>query len=597
MKKIITCSIFAFLANTLVFGQNTIVKKTYYDGYHTKLKAEWQQTANGYTNGFYKEYYPSGKIYIDRIVKTEDVYPYWSYDIKCKIYDEAGGLLWSTQSTARNVYEGEQQSYSRVGPNLKLNTKAIFKSGKMISYQYFNENGTKTYEIINGKSFKTYTSSGELVNNIDFSNAGLFTGNLYKGENEEIKIELKDGKIQKIYNTDPSGLEDNWSIDRAFGDTIVCSYDKNGFKHKDFYLDTVLVKLSYEPKITTAISDIQNGELGLDFGFRNNYFIVWPNKSYNPNNLIFLKGEKRDSLGQKLISVKYQDRSIELYPSGKTKKISYSDKNWQEFDENGNVINSYEKNKLTCYEYNYNKFHEQKLEHLRNLYGWNKLAIDLNEYRKNKSYFISSTVNSVFYLSDGQISYERPFNVKNSKILLKENEADALKSLLQNRDRFISYISVDGNDHALSLFDEVKQEGNKLYPIIIKVEYKNIYSAYTLCMNHLLDSLTKIIIEKEPENVLSPNWKNPKNIDIIKDLEIIETLSKENFSDKTFNFNYPPNEWINYSSNYLILLKQYNDMVELFNSVVQKNPQKAEKKLKDKTNLNEILTILNLYKY
>lgn len=103
MKKIITCSIFAFLANTLVFGQNTIVKKTYYDGYHTKLKAEWQQTANGYTNGFYKEYYPSGKIYIDRIVKTEDVYPYWSYDIKCKIYDEAGGLLWSTQRDRKSV--------------------------------------------------------------------------------------------------------------------------------------------------------------------------------------------------------------------------------------------------------------------------------------------------------------------------------------------------------------------------------------------------------------------------------------------------------------------------------------------------------------
>jgi hypothetical protein len=38
-------------------------------------------------------------------------------------------------------------------------------------------------------------------------------------------------------------------------------------------------------------------------------------------------------------------------------------------------------------------------------------------------------------------------------------------------------------------------------------------------------------------------------------------------------------------------------MVELFNLVVQKNPQKAEKKLKDKIDLNEILTILESNKY
>ncbi len=608
MKKIITCSIFAFLANTLVFGQNTIVKKTYYDVYHTKLKAEWQQTANGYTNGFHKEYYPSGKIYIDRIVKTEDVYPYWSYDVKCKIYDEAGGLLWSTQRTARNVYEGEQLSYSRVGPNLKLNTKAVFKSGKMISYQYFNENGTKTYEIINGKSFKTFTSSGELVNNIDFSNAGLFTGNLYKGENEEIKIELKDGKIQKIYNKTPSGSIDNWSVDRISGDTIVCAYVENGFNYKKYYLDTVLVKLSYEPKITTEVSDIQNGEIGLDFGFRNNYFIIWTNKefSYNPNNLIFLKEEKRDSLGQNLLSLKYPDRLVELYASGKIKKISFGDfklgrnaviNNWEEYDENGQPKNNLEKNKLAWYEYNYNIANNQKMEFLRNRYGWNKLFVDLIEYRKNKSTFISSDINSVFYYANGEISPEKAYKLRGSKILLKENESDALKSLLENRDRFINYISMDGIDNALSLFDEVKQEGSKLYAINVKNEFKNIYLAYSLCVNHMIDSLTKNIYENEPKTVLSPKWKIPKEIDLKNNSDIIEQLSMENFSDKTFDFKYTPDDWINYNSNYLILLKLYNDMVELFNSVVQKNPQKAEKKLKDKTNLNEILTILNLYKY
>ena len=353
MKKILFCLFYLVLSKISIHGQNIIVKKTYYDIYQTKLKAEWQQTANGYTNGYYKEYYPSGKIYIDRIVKTEDVYPYWSYDVKCKIYDEAGSLLWSTQSIARDVYDGEQLSYSRVGPNIKLNTKALFKSGKMVTFQYFHENGTKIYEIINGKTFKTFTSTGELVNNIDFSNGGLFTGNLYKGAKDEIKIELKDGKIQKIYNKSPSGSLDKWNVNRMSGDTIVCNYDENGFNYKKYYLDTVLVKLSYEPTITTKVSDIQNGELGLDFGFRNNYFVVWPNKefSFNPNNLIFLKEEKRDSLGQNLLSLKFPDKLIDLYPSGKTKKINYGDfklgrdavfNNWEEYDENGNLVNSTE---------------------------------------------------------------------------------------------------------------------------------------------------------------------------------------------------------------------------------------------------------------
>jgi hypothetical protein len=608
MKNILLCFFYLVLSKISIHAQNTIVKKTYYDIYKTKLKAEWQQTANGYTNGYYKEYYPSGKIYIDRIVKTEDVYPYWSYDVKCKIYDEAGGLLWSTQSIARDVYDGEQLSYNRVGPNIKLNTKALFKSGKMISFQYFHENGTKIFEIINGKTFKTFTSTGELVNNIDFSNGGLFTGNLYKGAKDEIKIELKDGKIQKIYNKAPSSSLDKWNVNRISGDTIVCTYDEKGFNYKKYYLDTVLVKLSYEPTITTKVSDIQNGELGLDFGFRNNYFVVWPNKefSFDPKNLIFLKEEKRDSLGQNLLSLKFPDKLVDLYPSGKTKKISYGDfklgsdaviNNWEEYDENGEIKNNLEKNRLTWYEYNYNIVSTQKLEFLRNRYGWNKLVIDLNEYRKNKSYFISSDINSVFYSSNGEISPERPYKLTGSKILLNENEAEALRILLENRARFIYSISADGKDNALSLFDEVKNEGSKLYSINVKDEYKNIYLAYSLCINHMLDSLTKVIYENEPSVVLSPQWKNPKAIDLKNDSEILQKLSKENFSDKTFDFRFTPNEWVNYNSNYLVLLKNYNDMVEIFNMVVEKNPQKAEKKLKDKTNLNEILSILNSNKY
>jgi hypothetical protein len=66
--KITLLSLLALVGiSSLAFSQNVIVKKTYYDIYQTKLKAEWQQTANGYLNGYYKEYYLSGRLYIDRL--------------------------------------------------------------------------------------------------------------------------------------------------------------------------------------------------------------------------------------------------------------------------------------------------------------------------------------------------------------------------------------------------------------------------------------------------------------------------------------------------------------------------------------------------
>jgi hypothetical protein len=573
--KITLLSLLALVGiSSLAFSQNVIVKKTYYDIYQTKLKAEWQQTANGYLNGYYKEYYLSGRLYIDRLVKTEDVYPYWSYDIKCKIYDEAGGLLWSTQSIARDKYDGEQLSYSRVGPNLKLNTKAVFQNGKMISYYYFNQNGTKTFEIINGKTFKTFTSTGELKNTIDFSNGGLFTGNLYKGDNEEIKVELKDGKIQNIFNTNPTNSIDMWTVNRITGDTIVCVYNEKGLNYRKYYLDTVLVKLSYEAKITTKVSDIQNGEIGLDFGFRNNYFMVWPNKkfSFNPNNLIFAKEEKRD----------YGDFKL-----GENAVIT----NWEEFNENGELINSSEKYKKDLYDYNYKLLSSQKNEYLRNAYGWNKYAISLSEYRNNTTSFIYNDYSTYFYNSNGEPFY-KAFKIKNSAVLLTENEADELKNLLNIRANFLSKILFDGKDNALGLLDPVALEEGKLYQVKIKDEFKNIYMAFAFCVNKLNDSLTKETFSVEPNQILSPKWKKVDEIDMNKDSEIFERLSKEKISDKTFDFRYIPSAWIKYNDTYLIWLKAYRSLIEEFDQAFIKNSSKANRKLNGKSNINDILQIL-----
>jgi hypothetical protein len=57
-------------------AQNVVIKKTYFDYKKTKLKSEWQQSGNGYINGYYKEYHTNGKLYIDRFVISDDVYPY-----------------------------------------------------------------------------------------------------------------------------------------------------------------------------------------------------------------------------------------------------------------------------------------------------------------------------------------------------------------------------------------------------------------------------------------------------------------------------------------------------------------------------------------
>ncbi len=600
-------SILLTIASTLLFcfglvAQNLVIKKTYYDIYQTKLKAEWQQTANGYINGYYKEYYPSGKLYIDRIVKTLDVYPYWSIDLKWKVYTEAGDLKWSITQNDKREFQGEQISYMFSGPNLVKRSRAVFESGKLITFELYRKNGTKSLDLNTKSFYKTFDENDVLMDNVKINSKGEFTGKLYQDKSNTI-LEVLDGKIQKVYESNPDPKNGNWNVYRLGNDTLISSAKDGDTYFKRYYLDTVRVGLIEKPNINIELTQYQDNEFGLDFvnpaflccALSHKYY--YDIKFYNRELQTFIKKEIRDIKTDRLISLSIPGKDIYYHENGKIKKVVMGKDNWEEFDENGKLINSYEMSKMAWYEYNFNIAHAQKLEYLRNLYGWNKLLIDLTEYRKSKTSFIASATSGAFYESNGEYSVQRPYKISGSKILIIEEEAIALRSLLENRDRFISYISLDGNDYARGLFDNVAQEGTKSYQVSVKNEYKNIYSAYSLCINHLLDSLTKIIIEKEPGTVLSPEWKTPKNIDIKKDLKVVEELSKENFSDKRFDFNYPPDEWINYNSNYLILINNYNNMVVLFNSVVKNNPQKAEKKLKDKTDLNEILSILNTYEY
>ena len=590
-------SFFAF--STVLYAQNVVVKRKYYDLRQTKLKAEWQQTANGYTNGFYREYFPNGQLYIDRVVKTLDVYPYWGIDLKWKEYTESGDLKWSIAQNEKREFQGEQISYMFSGPKLVKRCRAVFQSGKLNSFELYRKNGTKSLDLNTKSYYKTYDENGNLWDDVKINSKGEFTGRLYQ-DGYEIVVEALDGKIQKVYERTPDPKNGDWHVYRIGNDTLVSTAKNGNTYFKKFYIDTVRVGLIDKPNINIEITQYQNNEFGLDFV--NPAFLCcalsqkysYDIKFYNRSLQTFVREEVRDIVTDRLIAIYLPEKDIYYHENGQIKKILLAKDDWEEFDENGKLINSYEISCLANYEKNYNIVHAQKLKYLRNSYGWNKLVIDLVEYRKNKHNFI--------VYNDGNYSYNPnvPFKIQDKnrgqEIFMNQKEADALKNLLQNREYFISSVSTDGNDYAQGLFDNVKQEGNHIYNVGIKNEYKNIYTAYSICVNHILDSLTNLIIDTEPQIVLSPKWKSPKDIDIKTDLEIVQELSKENFSDKMFDFNYIPSEWVEYNSKYLNLINSYDSIVGLFNSCIQKNPKKANKKLKDKTDLNEILLILKSIK-
>ncbi len=347
MKKIFNILFYVFFVKILIHGQNTVIKKTYYDINHTKLKAEWQQTANGYTNGFYKEYYPSGKIYIDRIVKTENVYPYWGYDVKCKIYDEAGGTLWSTQSIARNVYDGEQLSYHKVGSKLQLRSKAIFNKGKLISFKLFNHNGINTLDLNCASHFKLYNSKGEIVADAKISSNGNFTGVFFQNDNNTV-VEVVDGKINHVYEKVPDPKNGDWQVKRLTNDTLLSSRNLGSTYLKKYYFDTVKVKLINNPTINSDFTQLENLEFGLDFvdskflccmlSQRYNYDLLF----YNRDLQTFIREEIRDVKTDRLISMSTKEKDVFFHENGKVKRIFFSEDNWQDFDEQGGLINSSE---------------------------------------------------------------------------------------------------------------------------------------------------------------------------------------------------------------------------------------------------------------
>ena len=356
------------LINSFVFCQNqkTIIKKTYYDVFNTNLMEEMQVTGNGYINGYYKKYHKNGKLAIDKIIKTEDIDPYLGTSLKWKEYDVAGNLMWSVTRNQNKEYDGEQICYAYAGTSIKPKTKALFKSGKLVSFERYN-NGIKNMELIVGSSFKTFYDTGEIMDNVTISSTGKFSGILYQGDKKELVVEVKEGKIQKVY---PIGkwsvnYKDGWKVYRKDSDTLISTFTEDGVQKDIYYLDDKLIGLNGKPTISTEYSSWERGEFDLDFipleflnpeHFRKlAYYFVF----YNEDLLKFIKTENRSAATGELLSIKTPEKETTYFPNGKIKLIKYSKNQWEEYDENGKIINNYELTLRANYKKSYDIIREE----------------------------------------------------------------------------------------------------------------------------------------------------------------------------------------------------------------------------------------------
>jgi hypothetical protein len=580
----------------LTFSQGSVTKRTYYDYNKTKLRSEWQEAANGYINGFYKEYHANGKIYVDRIVKTDNYYPYWSTDLTFKEYDNSGNLVWSVKRNEKKQFEGEQVSFQFINGVKKIKSKAIFNSGNLQSFELYNSQGGKFIELIVGSSYKRYSNSGEIRDNISISKSGAFSGTLRQGKNDEIQIEVLNGKIQKVFEKNPTDNKKDWIVVRKDNDTLISSFNEEGFRYSKYYLDTTYVGLIKHPTINVDDSQWRENEIGLDF-INQKYLCCMPSQKYfynvtfyNGEYLKYIKMEKREITSEKLISISTPEKEIEYYSNGTLKKVFYSNRNWEEYDENGKVIDNYEISLLREYKNNYNRVYNNKLEMLRGSLGLSKYFFDLNTYRKNKNGFIFT--NHSFYHPSSM--YKPAYKVQGSNNLLLEEEAIALKGLLDIRSKILDLILVNSIDNAENLLI-ISSEKNEFYQVEVKPMYKNIYNAYLICTNHLSQNYYFKKFDFEPKKVLSEEYIVPEKINHEKDKEIINLLTDKWLRIESFDFDYIPSEWIEFNKSFTIWANEYTAILGKLYSGMSQNSSKLEKRLQNIDSFEQINKVLKKY--
>ncbi len=594
------------MLNLFSSAQNVVIKKTYFDYKKTKLKSEWQQSGNGYINGYYKEYHSNGKLYIDRFVITDDVYPYWSTDLKYIEYDEAGNVMWSVRRNANKQFEGDQVSYKYSGTSLKLKSKASFNQGKLLSYNLNWNSGLPCIEYIVGKSFKRYSSEGELLDNVTISTDGKPSGKFYQGNNDDQIIEVQNGKIQTVkpLNND---LDNAGHLFRLSNDTLVSSFVSDNFRHKKFYIDTVNIKFLKNPFVDADFTQWQKGFIGLLFmdprflscGLSNKYCLDM--LFYNRDLLTYIKEEKRDLKTDQLLSLYTSEKDIHYYPSGKIKEIAFSDTNWEQYDENGTVINSYEKELKSTYSKNYNFMVQHKLNFLRNTYGWNKFFINPINYKKHTEKYITEN-NTKIYKGINDNSGHIFTIIDCSAILIEDayaklSEASATINLLKQRSKIFSVLLVDGLDKLPVIIENIESDDGPQYQLKVNEGYKNIFQAYRLMVNKLNDSISNLF-STEPQNLLSQRFVSVEMLDLTKHKEIISLLTNEKFpqyGDLESDDSYIPDEWKDYNRHFLNFVLAQTKITDQFLTAITKNKSKLEKKLLDATSESQIIEVLKKF--
>lgn len=587
-------------------AQNVVIKKTYFDYKKTKLKSEWQQSGNGYINGYYKEYHSNGKLYIDRFVITEDAYPYRSTDLKYIEYDEAGNVMWSVRRNDNKQFEGDQVSYKYSGTSLKLKSKASFNQGKLLSYNLNWNSGLPCIEYIVGKSFKRYSSEGELLDNVTISTDGKPSGKFYQGNNDDLIVEVQNGKIQTVkpLNND---LDNAGHLFRLSNDTLVSSFVSDNFRHKKYYIDTLNIKFSNNPFVDADFTQWQKGFIGLLFmdprflncGLGNKYCLDM--FFYNRDLLTYVKEEKRDLKTDQLMSLYTSEKDIHYYPSGKIKQVVYSDENWEEFNENGDLINNYEMNLKSLYSKNYNLMVQHKLNFLRNTFGLGKFLISPRNFRKYADKYI--TENNIKIYKGINDNSGKIFTVNECSAILIEDayaklsEASATINLLKKRSKISSVLFVDGMDNFAAIIEIIESEGVGQDQLKVNEGYKNIFQAYRLMVNKLNDSIRKFI-STEPQNILSQRFVSVEMLDLNKDKEIISYLTNEKFpqyGDLESDDSYIPDEWKDYNRHFLNFVIAQTKITDQFLTAIAKNKSKLEKKLLNATSENQIIEVLKKF--
>lgn len=236
MKKITLIGvIFTFILN-IGFAQTikTVPKKSYYDYFNTKIKMQWNETADGKWHGSSVSYYESGKVlrkstyYLDNLIQESEFY-------------ETGQPSFVFNKNKDGKYIGEQKGYKLANGVSILTDYANFNNGELMTYYCYNTPTTYWFSY-NNKIYKEYDKNGKVTfsvnNNKINGTAYLFKkydsdGLFYADEDCKDYIKVENNLITEI---------------KRKNSLYTILPNKTGYEYKEFDGEKILVKGNYTLK-------------------------------------------------------------------------------------------------------------------------------------------------------------------------------------------------------------------------------------------------------------------------------------------------------------------------------------------------------------